>query len=329
MDTLLSVLGIVVSFVLFLVGYRQTVGAKKERIAACSAEIEKILLRRIVLEGYSPNRVDVERLMDGKARDFRVSSDDLLSLGQLLNTLYTRIVESDLIPAEERRVMVERITPALAESEAKPVEAAMLEASEVRRTQSARARAVSVMAVLASVLGGLITALPDLANFDTAQPGLFKTFVATAFASLGVIALFLVAYSLRTSQQDVSTKGNELAQYLRFESVVATTLRKLGFAVRPVPPNQAGDFISERKGRKYVIEVKSWPRRVPSRVLGELAERLRRTATEVGADEIIVVTQVPLVDAADALQLPGVTFLTQRQLSTYFDNSRSRPDAAA
>lgn len=99
MDTFLAILGIVVSLVLFLVGYRQTVGAKKERIAACNAEVEKILLRRIVLEGYTPTRLDLERLMDGKARDLRVSSDDLLSVGQVLNTLYTRIVESDLIPA--------------------------------------------------------------------------------------------------------------------------------------------------------------------------------------------------------------------------------------
>ncbi|MCZ2405946.1 MAG: hypothetical protein LC097_04315 [Burkholderiales bacterium] len=328
MDTFLAVLGIVVSLVLFLIGYRQTVGAKKERIAACNAEVEKILLRRIVLEGYTPARLDVERLMDGKARDFRVSSDDLLSVGQVLNTLYTRIVESDLIPAEERKAMVERITPSLSESESKPVEEVALSTAETRRLEATKSVALAAMAVLASLVGALTTALPELANFDTTQPGMFRTFAATAFASLGVIAFFLVTYRLRNAQEDARTKGSEVEQYLRFEGVVAASLKKSGFLVRPVPEGRAGDFLVERRGRKSLIEVKSWPRRVPARMLSELADRLRRTAVELGADEIIVVTQAPLVETAEALQIPGVTFLTQRQLQSFFDQPKDRPDAA-
>lgn len=328
MDTFLAVLGIVVSLVLFLVGYRQTVGAKKERIAACNAEVEKILLRRIVLEGYTPARLDVERLMDGKARDFRVSSDDLLSVGQVLNTLYTRIVESDLIPAEERKAMVERITPALSESESKPVEEVTLSTAETRRLNVAKTSAITAMAVLASLVGALTTALPELANFDTSQPGMYRTFVATTFASLGVIAFFLVTRSLRNTQEDARTKSSEVEQYLRFEGIVAASLKKSGFLVRPVPDGRAGDFLVERRGRKFLIEVKSWPRRVPAKILSDLADRLRRTAVELGADNIIVVTQTPLVETAETLQVPGVTFLTQRQLQSFFDQHKDSTDAA-
>jgi len=68
-DSLLGILGIAVSVVLFLIGYRQTVGAKKERVAAADSEIEKILVRRIVLEGYVLKTADIERLAEGKARD--------------------------------------------------------------------------------------------------------------------------------------------------------------------------------------------------------------------------------------------------------------------
>lgn len=329
LDTFLAVLGIVISFVLFFFGYRQTVGAKKERIAACNAEVEKILLRRIVLEGYSPTRLDLERLSDGKARDFRVHSDDLLSVAQILNTLYTRIVESDLIPAEERRAMVDRITPALSESEAKPVEEVESSLSESRRFLSATTLAVAVMAVLASVVGALVSALPDLANLDTMQPALlFKTFLATAGASLAVITLFVVAYRLWASQEDVATRSNETEQYVRFEGVVASTLRKIGFSVRPTPPGRPGDFIVEQNGRKYVIEVKSWPQRVPARVLADLAERLKRTANELGADEVLVVTQTPLVGAAETLQISGVQFLTLKQLPSYFVQRRGGSNAA-
>ncbi len=51
MSELWSVLGIVVSVGLFLIGYRQTVGARKERVTNANQEVEKILVRRIVLEG--------------------------------------------------------------------------------------------------------------------------------------------------------------------------------------------------------------------------------------------------------------------------------------
>ena len=63
LDSLLAVVGILVSLVLFFIGYRQTVGARKERIFDCNAEIEKILVRRIVLDSCSAARIDVERLI--------------------------------------------------------------------------------------------------------------------------------------------------------------------------------------------------------------------------------------------------------------------------
>ena len=37
----LGSLGIIVSIILFLIGYRQTVGAKKERISSANTEIEE------------------------------------------------------------------------------------------------------------------------------------------------------------------------------------------------------------------------------------------------------------------------------------------------
>lgn len=327
MDTFLAVLGIVISLVLFFIGYRQTVGAKKERITACNAEIEKILLRRVVLEGYAPARLDVERLMEGKARDFRVSSDDLLSTGQVLNTLYTRIVESDLIPAEERRALVGRITPALVECESKPIEEALLEITESRRGHSIAVTATTVMAILASLVGALTTALPDLANFDTTQPGMYRTFAATALVSLVLIAFVLVTYRIRNSQEQVSTKSSEIDHYLQFEKLIAANLKKAGFSVRPVPREMMGDFLVERRGKKYLIEVKTWPRRVPAQLLKQLADNLSRTAAELGAPEVLVVTQVPVLDASEVHEIPNVTFLTQKQLTEFLE-AKDRTNAA-
>ena len=91
---LLSILGIAVSIMLFLIGYRQTIGAKKERIKSANSEVEKIMVRRIVLESYTAKPIDIARLIEGKARDFRVKVGDLLSDSQIMNCIYTRILET-------------------------------------------------------------------------------------------------------------------------------------------------------------------------------------------------------------------------------------------
>ena len=75
-------LGILVSVTLFLIGYCQTIGAKKERNRSANIDIEKILVRRIILETYEPSLDDLSRLIEGKARDFRVRSRELMSESQ-------------------------------------------------------------------------------------------------------------------------------------------------------------------------------------------------------------------------------------------------------
>ena len=325
LDTLLAVVGILVSLVLFFIGYRQTVGARKERIFACNAEIEKILLRRIVLESYSAAGLDVERLIAGKARDFRIRPDDLLTPAQTLNSVYTRIMESDLLPAEQRRQILERIVPALTEAEAKPAEESAIDASRARHSFLATAAAIGIMAVLASLAGALVAALPGVASLDKTYPDLARSFVATAAASLAVIGFWLALHRIRASQENPSHRAKEVERYVKFEGAVATVLQRLGFAVAPVPPGRAGDFIAERGRRKIVVEAKSWAQRVPAHALDELAARLRQTAGESGAGEVVIVTALPVIDAGDATRVSGVEMLTIRELESYL--ARTDPEA--
>lgn len=58
---LLPLLGVAVSVVLSIWGYHQIVGARRERIRAANNELERILIRRIVLESYQPTVDDLSR----------------------------------------------------------------------------------------------------------------------------------------------------------------------------------------------------------------------------------------------------------------------------
>lgn len=89
-------LGILVSLILFVVGYRQTIGARKERAKNANSSVHRAIMRRMVLEDYAPVYNDVTRLIEGKAREFQVSLNLLFSEEQILNSLYTEVFDSDL-----------------------------------------------------------------------------------------------------------------------------------------------------------------------------------------------------------------------------------------
>jgi hypothetical protein len=325
LDIVLGIAGILVSVLLFLIGYRQTVGAKKERVGACNQALEKILVRRIVLESHAPAPLDIERLIQGKARDYRVRPADLFSVSQTLNAVYTRITESDLIPAESRQTILDRILPALTESESKPGEDLSPD-SESRSASTVRG--VTLLAVGASLIGALTPALPTLIKLNLADPNLLKVITLTAAASLGAITALAFFYKIRASQEDIPTRAQEFEYESRFEGKVVASLRRIGVTIHRLHHTRYGDFVVEKNGQRLLLELKTWPRRVPADVLHSLAERLKSSAQELGADEAIIVTRAPMLGTVDVLKTSGVRLLTEKQLIAYLSEVERDTGAA-
>ena len=320
-DYMLGIIGIAVSVGLFLIGYRKTVGAKKERIAGANAELAKILVRRIVLEKYAPSEAHLARLIEGKARDYRVRPGELLSETQLLNTIYTRIVESDLIPAEQRNEILDRIAPALSASEIAPVPEQIVEEVETSDRLARRTRAdVALMAVMTSMVGGLVAVAPDIREFQARIPELLPAIAAIALASLGVIAALYTVLRLRATQEEVSGKTREVSHYLRFEEQVRELLERLAGRVRVPNPREAGDFLIEQGGRSILVEVKAWSRPVPSAILRRIAHRLREALNQTGATEAVIVTTGPIPHAKEVLP-EEVKLMTLREFRNYLAHS--------
>ncbi|UCG15702.1 MAG: restriction endonuclease [Phycisphaerales bacterium] len=316
-DYLLGALGIVVSVALFLVGYRQTIGAKKERVKAANSDLERILVRRIVLEKYAPKEAEVSRLIGGKARDFRVRATDLLSEAQVLNTVYTRITESDLIPADQRDEILDRVGPALAESEAAPVqEEALAEVTSSEQRLRATRAAVALMSVLTSVVGGLVAVIPEIRGMEARIREMLPMIASTAGASLAVIAVLFVVTRLRASQEETTNKAKELAKYFEFEAQVRKTLERLGNILEPSGPHRGVDFVIQRGDHKIAVEVKAWSRPVSTGIVRRIIEEVQRSAERIGATEAVIVTagQTPNLDLADS---GSVKLMTLKQLRNY------------
>lgn len=317
LDSVLGAAGILVSILLFLVGYRQTVGAKRERIRSANGDVEKILVRRIVLEGYTPARSDVARLLQGKARDFRVSDGELLSEAQMLNTVYTRVVESDLIPTDQREEILKRILPALAESEAAPIDDNGIVVTPAAKMLATSTALLGTLAAAASVVGGIVSVFPDISSATVKLRELILPALATVVASFAILSVMIVVYRLRASQEALDTKAGEANRYLAFETEVYRLLRKLGGRLTRGGPAEGADFILDLPDKRLLIEARVWRQPIPLRLVAELTERLRAALQRAEAAEAIVVTPDALREPVPLPPGSNVRFMTLRELRNY------------
>jgi hypothetical protein len=92
-----TALGIVVSVLLFLVGYRQTIGARKERIRVANLELQRLAVRRFSSDVYTPTVDDITRTIEAKAREHNLSPAEVDEPQQVLNSVLLSLLESDFL----------------------------------------------------------------------------------------------------------------------------------------------------------------------------------------------------------------------------------------
>ena len=321
MNYMLAVAGIVLTIVFFWITHRKTTGARQTRRKEANVQLERILARRIAMDGWTPNKVDVLRLTEGKARDYRVSAAELLSTDELLSMVYTRIVESDLISGEQRDEILSRMAPVLAELEVRALGGNEVEAMARARRASRRRDAVSfALSAMASILVGLTVIIPRIV-----APG--EGFVVPAnvvasgliivVASVAIISLICVVMWSRT-RRDRSDVGGRLLRGLALESEVRRILESVG--ATSVLTGRDVDFLVEHKGRKLAIEVKAGSERIPRAVLSSMMQRLRRTAEGAGASEVIVVVPIGARVLRERAETEGVKVFVAEELERYLEN---------
>ena len=321
LDSFLGVLGILISVVLFALGYKQTVGAKKERIRSANQEIEKILVRRIVIESYAPARLDIERLLQGKARDFRVSEAELLSEGQQLNAVYTRIVESDLIPTGQREEILDRILPALIEAEASVHNDDRFSNESVSRSLRSPTATLGAIAAIASLIGGIISVYPEISSSTMKLTEVFSPALLTIVLSLLVLSSAILIFRLRASQEATTSRAGEQDRYAGFEKDVVRTLEKLKTQYRTAKIGEGADFVLDQSGKRFLLEVKSWRGNVPKSIIYRTAQFLTERVRNSNADGAIIVVPESLNYSNTALENSAVRILSLRELRDFVAHS--------
>jgi hypothetical protein len=311
-----TAIGILVSIVLFLAGYRQTIGARKERVRNANASLIRALLRRLVLEGYEPIVADLNHLIEGKAREFQVRPADLAPPETVITELFTTVFDSDLISPDQRKEIEQTLRRALDELE-HPADSERPPEAITASTSSTFYRGAAALTVITALLGSFSSLLPQVLRGELLDQRMLLAAVAVFVTSVGLISSILVLRRTREEPSEIPpTRG--FGRAAEFEARVAQALDKAGITYRANVRGTGGqaDFLVATSRGEILLEIKAWPRAVPIAHLQRTLDEVTRLKTSFGAvDAMIVVPDASLIPAP-ILRNDVVAFVNLKELPT-------------
>ena len=281
-------IGIVVSIALFLLGYRQTIGARKERTRAANSSLQRALMRRVVLEGYSPSLRDIRRLILGKAREFQVADRDMLTEDEFLNGLFTDIFDSDLIAPEQRSALEARVRSVIEIDDHSHISAG---GDDGQRSSVPRSPRIEFALAIATTLLGVVVSLVPQIGRGVALWSQQLLLVGTVAAGSLTAILFIVTVRRTKDASGESIVHPSANAAAKLEMEVARILEVGG-----VPHTAAiridgleVDFLADFGGEKLPIEVKAWKGPITLNSLSRTLRVVELIRERVGAKEALIV----------------------------------------
>ena len=284
-------LGILVSLILFLIGYRQTIGAKKERVKNANHSIHRSIMRRMVLENYAPLYIDISRLIEGKAREFFVSPNTLLSEEQVLNSLYTEVFDSDLISPSQRVEIEQRLNRCLEKIEEEPLKPSFEQFQQLKSEKSKMRDSLAAMVLSTSVLGALATVLFNFIETKTINYDWLLSGVGVLVSSIAILTT-LIIFRKNKEIEIISSKRSVQLTSSVFEAEIAKILKKnnIDFIVEPDFGDIRPDFLLKLSGKSIAIEAKAWDGPVPLHNVRRTLNYLNKLSQTGEVDSVILVT---------------------------------------
>jgi len=315
-------IGILVSLILFVIGYRQTIGAKKERSKNANQSIHRAIMRRMVLEDYAPVYADITRIIEGKARDFHVSQNDLRSEEQVLNSLYTEVFDSDLISPTQRIEIEKRLGSCFDKIENEPTKPSYTEFQQLSLEKRKVKDNLIAMVLSASILGAMSSVLFKFIETKSLQVEWLFSAAGVLIASIAMLST-LTIYRKNKETEVVTSKRSAQIVSSVFEADIAKILNKNGF-VFTIEPNLGKyrpDFLVEVNGKSIAIEAKAWDRPVPIRFVRRTLDYLNELVTTKRVDKAILVTRKQAQMPLGKLDSENISVISINELPSALKNA--------
>lgn len=315
-------LGILVSLILFVIGYRQTIGARKERAKNANSSVHRAIMRRMVLEDYAPAYTDVTRLIEGKAREFQVSLNILFSEEQVLNSLYTEVFDSDLISPSQRVEIEKRLNECFTKLDDEPSKPSFSEFQQLRVERKSMKDSLTVMVLAASMLGALSSVLFKFIETKTLEVEWLFSGVGVLVASVAVLSSLSIFRKSKEVEVSLS-RGSAQIISSEFESDIAKILmkNKFDFTIEPRVGNLRPDFLVRHNGKVIAIEAKSWDKSVPMHFMRRTLDYMNQLVQSENIDQAILVTTKNAVVPIGKLENDNISVVSISGLAAALKNA--------
>jgi hypothetical protein len=317
-----TALGILVSLILFVVGYRQTIGARKERAKNANGSVHRAIMRRMVLEDYAPVYSDITRLIEGKAREFQVSLNLLFSEEQILNSLYTEVFDSDLISPSQRVEIEKRLGACFVKLDSEPSKATFSEFQQLRIERKSTKDSVVAMVLAASMLGAMSSILFKFIETRTLQVEWLLSGAGVLVASVAVLTSLSI---FRKSKEVELSPSRGSAQIIssEFESDIAKILvkNKFDFTIEPRIGSVRPDFLVRHNDKVIAIEAKSWNKSMPMHYMRRTIDYMEKLVSLDSIDQAILVTNKNAHVPFGKLENENVTIISINELASTLKNA--------
>jgi len=293
LGTLSGVLGVILTVVFFFVGYRGTIGARKERAAAANLEIVETFLRRFTLDSSFTLQYDeIERFVAGKALNNRVKVADVYSMDEIFSLLYSNVVSSDYVGPKTRRSVLEKLSRCFKAPAERQLVSESIEKESVDKLRSY----IEILLGVGSALLAAATSIAATVGTKGWLEGLsVVSFRWTLLIAVGVSALTAVTLVLfaRLRDKATATKPDEFSSILpksrEFETRVIERLRAIGISFSQ--PKDV-DFVVSFKERKVAVELKLFPP-APTKLVS-MTGQMEKLLAKYGCEEGIIVIASPV-----------------------------------
>jgi hypothetical protein len=214
------------SVVSFAIGYRRAVSARRERARAAEDDLSKTLLKRVIVDGYRPSTTELGYLLQSKVRQQKVKLGDLPTELQIMQRLYSEVLETEFIARKQREQLLVDVDEVISHER----KAAASAAERVVAASDDRAQTRNLAGgILASVIAGLaVTAVAVVGE----SSGDTSTWLAAGFA---IVAASVGAYfGIVGASRSVTLEATADPLLVTFQGYV-------------------GDTTSSPDGRKWLI----------------------------------------------------------------------------
>lgn len=289
-------IGIAVSILLFWLSYRQTIGAKKERTKNANKSLHRAVMRRMVLEGYSPKYKDISRIIEGKAREFNTSVNDMLSEEQILNSIFTEVFDSDLISPDQRIEIETRLDSLFSKMEEKPSIPTIYEFKLLKEESKKKRDSLAILTVAVSMVGAstsvLYSFIKDPSSLIASNSEWLYSGLGVFVVSLTMITLMSIVRKEKEESYSPSRSSSALSA-AAFEVEIAKAIDKSGYKYQSEPRvgDHRPDFIIEANNKRIAVDAKAWGDVVPLSGIRRTIQRLEALSREDGIDSVYLVTK--------------------------------------